>query len=142
MRVKSRELSPNPGMNARQSVDRADLFALHFDRERRAGIDGAAVDDHRAGTAGAAIAHPLVAGEIGAVADGIEQRHTRFDPEIHALAVDHQRHRHFTGSNRARSALGAARHQSTTGTSGEKRPSTVACKSSDAGPCATSVICS
>ena len=65
-----------------QAVDGANLLALHLDGERRAGVDRAAVDDHRAGAAGAAIADALVAGEVGAVAQRVEQRDARLDPQI------------------------------------------------------------
>ena len=54
-------------------------LALHLDRERRAGVDRPAVDDHRAGAAGAAIAAALVAGQIGAHAQRVEQRDPRLD---------------------------------------------------------------
>src|SRR5688572_11683249 len=50
-----------------QPLDRLDLPPLRLDRERRAGVDGAAVDQQRAGAAGAAVAHALGAGEV----DGI-----------------------------------------------------------------------
>ena len=62
-----------------QPVDVADLLALDFDRQRRAGIHGAAVDEHRAGAAGAAIAAALVAGQVGAHAQRIQQRDARLD---------------------------------------------------------------
>jgi hypothetical protein len=80
----------------REAVDGADLFALHLDRQRRAPIHRAAVDDHRAGAARSAIADAFVAGEIGARAKRVEQRDPRLDPEIDPLAVDGERDRHFT----------------------------------------------
>src|SRR5215204_6168843 len=58
-----------------EPVDGADLLALDFDRQRRTRVDGAAVDDHRAGAAGAAIATALVAGQVGPHAQRVEQRH-------------------------------------------------------------------
>ena len=70
-----------------QAVDGADLFALHLDGERRARVDRAAVDDHRAGAAGAAVADALVAGQIGAVAQRVEQRDARLDRQVEPLAV-------------------------------------------------------
>ena len=86
-------------------VDVADLLALHFDRERRAGIDRAAVDEHRAGAAGAAIAAALVAGQVGAHAQRVEQRDARLDHQIELPAVDGQPHRHLAGPDRGRPAL-------------------------------------
>src|SRR5262249_25610332 len=64
---------------ARQTVDRANLLALHFDRERRARVDGSTVDDHRARAAGAAVAAALVARQIGAHTQRVEQRDARLD---------------------------------------------------------------
>ena len=88
-----------------QTVDRANLLADRFNRERRARVCGPAVDDHRAGAADAAIASALVAGDVGVVADGVEQRHARLDPKRHALAVDHQLDRHLAGSDNRGTAL-------------------------------------
>src|ERR1019366_8597011 len=87
---------------SREAFHGPNLFALHFDRKRRARIHRAAVHDHRAGAAGAAIAHALVAGHVGTRTDRIEQRHARFDLEIQPLAVHEQLDRHFAGSDRAR----------------------------------------
>ena len=88
-----------------EAVDGANLLALHFDGERRARIDRAAVDDHRAGAAGAAIADALVAGEIGAIPDRVEQGDPRLDLQLEPLAVDHQGHRHVAGADQARAGL-------------------------------------
>ena len=88
----------------REAVDGANLLALHLDRQRRAGVDRAAVDDHRAGAAGAAVAAALVAGQVGAHAERIEQRDARLDPGVESLAVDHQRDRHLARADRARGA--------------------------------------
>src|SRR5262249_28968939 len=70
----------------RETFDRADLFALNVDRERRARIDRSTVDDHRARTARAAVAPALVAGHVAALSNGIEQRDARFDLEVETLA--------------------------------------------------------
>ena len=45
---------------------------------------------HGAGTASAAIADPLAAGDVEVVAQGVEQRDARFDVRGHLLAVDGQ----------------------------------------------------
>ena len=95
-------------------VDGANLLALHLDRQRRAGVDRAAVDDHRAGAAGAAIAAALVAGEVGAHAQRVEQRHARLDHQIDLPAVHRETHRHFAGADRGRAALCAASAGATT----------------------------
>ncbi len=88
-----------------EAVDGANLLALHLDRQRRAGVDRAAVDDHRAGAAGAAIAAALVAGEIGAHAQRVEQRDARLDHQIDLPAVHVQAHRHVAGPDGRRRAL-------------------------------------
>src|SRR4051812_23544756 len=72
--VAERRLDGMQRLAGREAVHRANLLALDVDGERRTRIDRAAVDDHRAGAAGAAIAAPLVAGEIGAHAKRVEQR--------------------------------------------------------------------
>jgi hypothetical protein len=82
-----------------QAVDVANLLALALDRERRARIHGAAVDDHRARAARAAIAAPLAAGQIRAHAQRVEQRHARLNHQVQALAVHHQAHGHFARSH-------------------------------------------
>ena len=92
----------------REAVDGANLLALHFDRQRRAGVHRAAVDDHRAGAAGAAIADALVAGHVGARADRVEQGDARFDPQIEPLAVDHQGHRHVARADARAAGVCAA----------------------------------
>ena len=89
-----------------ETVDGTNLFALHLDRERRARVNGAAVDDHRAGAARPAVAHALVAGHVGAIADGVEQRHARLDSQIEPFAVHHQLDRHLARPDRAGSGGG------------------------------------
>jgi hypothetical protein len=52
----------------RQSLDGENLFAFHPDRELAARVHIAPVDDHRAGTALAAVAADLGAGEPDLIA--------------------------------------------------------------------------
>ena len=78
----------------RQAVDGANLLALRLrwrasSRRRRFGRRRSSCRRRSA-----AIAAALVAGEVGAVAHRIEQRDARLDPQIEALAVHRQRHRH------------------------------------------------
>src|SRR5207247_6393084 len=62
--VAERLLDPIQRGAARQAFHRANLFALDVDRQRRARVDRAAVDDHRARAAAAAAADPFVPGAI------------------------------------------------------------------------------
>ena len=57
-----------------QALDGGDLVALVHHRERQAGVDPPAVDDHRAGAALAVVAALLGAGEMQVLAQRIEQR--------------------------------------------------------------------
>src|SRR5262252_4404154 len=88
-----------------QTVDGANLLAHNFNRKRRTRILGLAVDDHRARAADTSIAAALVAGEIGLVADGVQQRHPRFDTKRDAFAVHHQLDRHLARTDDRRTAL-------------------------------------
>ena len=54
-------------------------LSLRLDRQHRAGVDGAPVDDHRAGAAAAAVADALEARVVKPIAQRIEQRHPRLD---------------------------------------------------------------
>src|SRR6516225_3449464 len=85
----------------REAVDVANLLALDLDRERRARIHRASIDDHRAGAARAAIAPALVAGHwlVEMHAQRIEQCRARLDLETNRLAVDVQRHRYGAGAD-------------------------------------------
>jgi rod shape-determining protein MreB len=56
----------------RESVDCTDPFALNFDRQCRARINGAPVDNHRAGPAGTPISPATSAGAIGSAFPGSE----------------------------------------------------------------------
>ena len=75
--------------SARPSTVRMCL-ALHLDGERRARVDGAAVDDHRAGAAGAAIADALVAGEVRRVRSASSSVTRGSTVSVWPLAVDGQ----------------------------------------------------
>src|SRR5262245_1375139 len=88
-----------------QAIDGADLLALHLDGQRGARIRRASVDDHRAGAALATVADTLVAGQVGPVAQGVEQGHPRFNPQVEALAVDQQLDRHLTWPNHSPAGL-------------------------------------
>ena len=88
-----------------QTIHVANLLALYLDRQRRTGVDRPPVDDHRAGAAGAAIASALIAREIRARAQRIEQCDPRLDHEIDLPAVYVQAHGHVAGSHGRRRAL-------------------------------------
>ena len=83
-----------------------------------AGMDRAAVDDHRARAARPAIAHAFVAGVIESRAHGIEQRDARRDADVVHAAVDRQPNRHLAWTQRARRdglRLGLGRRQNVRG---------------------------
>ena len=73
-----------------QALDRRDVVAVLHDGEREAGVDAAAVQQHRARAALAVVAALLGAGEAGAFAQQVEQGDPRFDVEGAVLAVDAQ----------------------------------------------------
>src|SRR5262245_31809356 len=79
-----------------ETFDCSNLFALRLDRQRRAGIDGFAVHDHRAGAAGGAVADAFGAGDVQIVAQRVEQRHSRFDAHLFRSAVDVERSEEHT----------------------------------------------
>ena len=56
-----------------EAVHVADLLALNLDCQRGTGVDRPPVNDHRAGAAGAPVASALIAREIRAHAQCIEQ---------------------------------------------------------------------
>src|SRR5436305_703355 len=74
----------------RETFDRLDRLALDVDRELAARVDCLAVENDRAGPAGAAVADPLGAGELELLAQDVEQRGTRLDIEVVPLVVDPQ----------------------------------------------------
>ena len=63
------------------------LVALVHHRERQAGVDPPAVDDHRAGAALAVVAALLGAGEMQMLAQRVEQRGARVELELPGLAI-------------------------------------------------------
>ena len=75
-----------------QAFDGGDLGALVHHRQRQAGVDAPAVDDHRAGAALAVVAALLGAGQVQVLAQRVEQRGAGVEFELVALAVDAQRH--------------------------------------------------
>ena len=60
-----------------EPLDRRDRLAVMHHRQRQAGIDAAAVDQHRAGAALAVVAALLRAGEREMLAQSIEQSRAR-----------------------------------------------------------------
>ena len=72
----------------RQALDGDDVAARRFQRQHQAGVDGSAVDQHRAGAAVAVAATFLGAGEADAVAQQLEQRVARVGEHRALLAVD------------------------------------------------------
>src|SRR6185312_12651865 len=77
-----------------EALDRLNGCVLSGDRQDAAGVDGVAVEQNRAGAAGAAIADALGARQLELVAQGVEQSRARLQQEVHRLAVDPQPHRH------------------------------------------------
>ena len=76
-----------------QAFDGRDLVALVHDGEAEAAIHAAAVDVDRAGAALAVVAALLGAGELKAIAQGVEERGPRVQSTQHVLlAIDAQRH--------------------------------------------------
>jgi tetratricopeptide (TPR) repeat protein len=82
-----------------------DTEALHVDRQRRARVDRPPADQHRAGAAGTAIAAALVAREIRAHAERIQQGYSWLNHEVELSTVDGQPYRHFARAQRRRAAL-------------------------------------
>src|SRR5262249_13107623 len=60
-----------------ETIDRANLLALYLDGESRTRIDGSAIDQHGARPTCPTVASALVARQIGAHAEGVEQRDSR-----------------------------------------------------------------
>ncbi len=86
----------------RQSIDGADVPALRLDGQHRARVVGPSVDDHRAGAAGAAIADTLLSGDVETRAHRVEQRHPWLDTQRVTSAVDGERDRDLSGTQRPR----------------------------------------
>ena len=72
-----------------EALDGDDLAARILDGQRETRQDPLAVDEHRAGTAGALVAALLRPGEAEMLSEGIEQRHARveLDGTIDAVHV-------------------------------------------------------
>ena len=73
-----------------ETLDGRDLLAVVREREREAGVDPAAVDEHRATAALAVVATLFCTGHLEAFAQGVEQGHARIDLELFIFAVDAQ----------------------------------------------------
>ena len=71
-----------------QSLDGADRLAVGLHGEHQAGAHGLVVDDHGAGAAHAVLAADMGAGLAAIVADGVDQRFARLDPDRIIAAVD------------------------------------------------------
>ena len=67
--------------------------AVLHDRQRQAGIDPPAVDQHRAGAALAVVAALLGAGQVELVAQQVEERGPGLDRQVPNFAVDRQGNR-------------------------------------------------
>ena len=80
-----------------EALDGRDLVALGVGGEHQAGLDRLAVEEHRAGAAGAAVADLLGAGEVEVVAQRVEQRHPRLDGHLPHRAVHLQVQRDGVG---------------------------------------------
>ena len=95
-----------------QAFDRGDRAALVLHRQRQARQDALAVDQHRAGAAGALVAALLGAGEMQVLAQQVEQRCPDIDRKVAGLSVDDEMHmqalpdgRSAVGRLRSRRAL-------------------------------------
>jgi len=78
---------------AADPFDGRDFTAFGLDGKHGAGINRVAIDQHRAGAAGAAVANFLATGEVEPVAQCVEQGHARFDIHAAALSIDLKRDR-------------------------------------------------
>ena len=76
------------------ALDRGDLAPVVLHRQREAGQDALAVDQHRAGAARALVAALLRADEAEVLAQGVEQAYPRVDRQVVRDAVDAQGQRH------------------------------------------------
>src|SRR5271170_4141074 len=73
-----------------EAFDGADLLAVGLDCEHQAGAHRLVVDDDGAGAADAMLAADMGAGQPAIVADGVDQRFARLDPNRIIAAVDVQ----------------------------------------------------
>ena len=74
-----------------QTLDRGDLGAVGLDGEDRAGLDAAAVDQHRARAALARVAADVRAGQQQLLAQEVDEEQARLDVALAHLAVDGHR---------------------------------------------------
>ena len=99
------------GAAGREALDRHDLVARGRLGEQQAGVDGPAVDEHRAGAAGALSAGELRPEQLEIVAQDGEQPAARGLHDV-ALSVDLERDRHASrttgGCLRTSSGVGSA----------------------------------
>jgi hypothetical protein len=94
---------------AAQALDGADLAALTGDRQGEAREDGPAVDDDRAGAAGALVAALLRTGQVEMLAEGVEETHPRFEVDEVGDTVDRQGHGRPRGAADDRRDIGGLR---------------------------------
>jgi len=74
-----------------QPFDGYDLVTFVHDREREAGVDPAAVEQHRAGAALPVVAALLGTRQVEMFAQRVEQRRTRVQVDVPHTTVDGQR---------------------------------------------------
>ena len=89
-RCRRTPVAQGAGVAVRETVNGPDVAALRFDGEHRAGVIGAAVDNHRACAAGATIADPLLPGDVEPSPHRVKQRHARLHLQLVPAAVDRQ----------------------------------------------------
>ena len=75
----------------REPLDRRHLAAGGLQREHRAALHGAAVDEHRAGAALARVAADVRPRQAEPVAQGVDEQRAPFDLEGARLPVDAER---------------------------------------------------
>ena len=96
------------------------VVAFVHDRQRQAGIDALAVDQHGAGAALALVAPFLGAGQMQMLAQRVEQGRPRVEVEFADGAVDREGYLHIGGDSgcgglgirRRRLGMGCRRHSS------------------------------
>ena len=75
----------------REPLDGRDLGAVGLDREDRAGLRAAAVDEDGAGAALTGVAADVRAGQTQVFAEEVDQEHAGVDVSLARLAVDGHR---------------------------------------------------
>jgi hypothetical protein len=71
-----------------ETFDRSDTLALRLDREHQAGSYRVIIENHCARTADAVLATDMRPGQPAFVADDIDQRLSRLDPDRMVMPVD------------------------------------------------------